>query len=201
MQFLYPPLNVISRLLLSKSASPKVIIISGLHCTWFPSVSLPLEPTYLTAVLFRQFRTVAALHCSLNLKVAFRGRLGSFQCTCAEGVGGVDSPIFLPAAALVPFLLHRTYFSATCPSPGRVTVPPAIDLSRSHIAAIVEGKQEDFSFAGNIRKLRYTKCFSQCSVGWQFSLSNANSRLYIASTLGHILSQLYSLYSLISIFF
>jgi hypothetical protein len=32
---LYPPLNVISRLLLSKSAGPKVIIISGFHCTCF----------------------------------------------------------------------------------------------------------------------------------------------------------------------
>ena len=32
MQILYPPLNVISRLLLSKSAGPKVIIISGFHC-------------------------------------------------------------------------------------------------------------------------------------------------------------------------
>ena len=31
-KFLYPPLNVISRLLLSKSAGPKVIIISGFHC-------------------------------------------------------------------------------------------------------------------------------------------------------------------------
>ena len=29
--FLYPPLNVISRLLLSNSAGPKVIIISGFH--------------------------------------------------------------------------------------------------------------------------------------------------------------------------
>jgi hypothetical protein len=32
MQFLYPPLNVISRLFLSKSAGPKVIVISGFHC-------------------------------------------------------------------------------------------------------------------------------------------------------------------------
>jgi hypothetical protein len=32
MQILNPPLNVISRSLLSKSASPKVIIISGFHC-------------------------------------------------------------------------------------------------------------------------------------------------------------------------
>ena len=33
MQTLYLPLNVISRLLLSKRAGPKVIIISGFHCT------------------------------------------------------------------------------------------------------------------------------------------------------------------------
>ena len=33
MQILYPPLNVISGLVLSKSAGPKVIIISGFHCT------------------------------------------------------------------------------------------------------------------------------------------------------------------------
>jgi hypothetical protein len=31
-QVLSPPLNVISRILLSKSASPKVIIISGFNC-------------------------------------------------------------------------------------------------------------------------------------------------------------------------
>ena len=34
MRIIYPPLNVISRLLLSKSAGPKVIIISGFHCIW-----------------------------------------------------------------------------------------------------------------------------------------------------------------------
>jgi hypothetical protein len=34
MQILYHLLNVISRLLSSKSASPKVIIISSLHCMY-----------------------------------------------------------------------------------------------------------------------------------------------------------------------
>jgi hypothetical protein len=33
MQILYPPLNVISRLVLSKSAGPKMIVIRGYHCT------------------------------------------------------------------------------------------------------------------------------------------------------------------------
>jgi hypothetical protein len=32
MQIFYPPLNFIIRLLVSKSAGPKVIIISGFHC-------------------------------------------------------------------------------------------------------------------------------------------------------------------------
>lgn len=124
----------------------------------------------LTDVLFRRFRTVAALHCSLNLKVAFRGRLRGFQCTSTEGVAWVDPPPSHLLLRLCRFCLHRAYFSATCPSPGRVTVPPAIDLSRSHIAAIVEGKQEDFSFACNIRKFRNTKCFSKYSVGCQIPL-------------------------------
>ena len=141
----------------------------------------------LTSVLFRRFRTVAALRCSLNLKVAFRGRLRGFHCTSTEGVGWVDSPPSHLLLRLCRSCPQKVYFSATCPSPGRVTVPSAIDLPRSHIAAIVEGKQEDFSFAGNITKLRYTKCFSECTVGCQFPLSNENSGLYKAFTLGHIL--------------
>jgi len=153
----------------------------------------------LTSVLFRRFRTMAALYCSLNLKVAFRGRLGGFQCTSTEGVGWVD----LPPSHLLRLCRscpHKAYFSATCPSPGRVTVPPAIDLSRSHIAAIVESKQEDFSFAGNITKLRHTKCFSECSAGCQFHLSNADLGLYCVH-IGPYPSQLYSLYSLIRMLF
>jgi len=44
MQIFISPLNVISRLLLSKSAEPKVITINGFHCTWvFPVVACFFE--------------------------------------------------------------------------------------------------------------------------------------------------------------
>jgi hypothetical protein len=67
--------------------------------------------------------------CNLNLKVAFRGRLRGFQCTSTEGIDWVDPSPFHLLLHLCCSYLHRAYFSATCPSPGRVTVPPAIDLS------------------------------------------------------------------------
>jgi hypothetical protein len=59
MQILYPLLNVISPLLLSKSAGPKQIIISGFHCVYTLYMSLGGKGlTRRTSLQFTHSRTV-----------------------------------------------------------------------------------------------------------------------------------------------
>ena len=49
---MYPPFNVMSRLLLSKSAGPKVIIINGFHCITFTVYLFAVRKTGERNVLF-----------------------------------------------------------------------------------------------------------------------------------------------------
>lgn len=72
----------------------------------------------------------------LNLKVISRGHFGGFHSSFPDSTAA-----FPPADVLAPPLLAQENISTAYLSPGRVTVSSAIDLSRFHLAAIVQDKQ------------------------------------------------------------
>ena len=83
MQNLYPPLKVISRLLLSKSSGPKVIIISGFHCIFTVFINVCVRAymyAYVRSYKCYVYRTHMCMHMCLCTDVCSMYRGPVYVC-------------------------------------------------------------------------------------------------------------------------